>query len=224
MITLPRVIFVTGTDTGVGKTIVTAALAATLAADRNSVAVYKPTQAGLEDGGGDIDVVRQLAGVEVHEGIRLPDPMAPVAAAQRAGITLPPIVEHLEQIANLAADHDHTLVEGAGGLLVQLTEKGDTLADMASATALAGTIIVCRAALGTLNHTELTVEALRRRNITVTGLVIGSWPQAPDAIDLSNRDYLSRHAVPLLGAVPAGAGTLDPAEFCAQAPGWLGRS
>src|SRR6202012_1402509 len=90
---MPPVVFITGTDTGVGKTIVTAALAATLMSLGRSVAVYKPTQAGLEDGVGDIDVVRQFADAEVEEGIRLPDPMAPVAAAKRAGVTLPTATE-----------------------------------------------------------------------------------------------------------------------------------
>jgi dethiobiotin synthetase len=220
---LPRVVFVTGTDTGVGKTIVTAALAAVLMTAGRSVAVYKPTQAGLEDGGGDIDVVRRLAGVEVREGIRLPDPMAPVAAAQRAGVALPLAAEHVATIRRLAAAHDHTLVEGAGGVLVQLDGDGRTLADIAVATTAetTGAIVVCRAALGTLNHTELTVEALVRRGVVVTGLVIGSWPREPTEVDLSNREYLSRHAVPLLGAVPERAGGLDPSEFAPAAPGWF---
>jgi len=74
----PKIIFVTGTDTDVGKTITTAALAAALGARGRTVAVYKPAQAGTYDGQGDIDVVRRLAGLsDVHEGIRLADAMAP---------------------------------------------------------------------------------------------------------------------------------------------------
>jgi dethiobiotin synthetase len=224
---LPRTVFVTGTDTGVGKTVVTAALAATLAAAGRKVAVYKPVQAGLEHGGGDIDVVRRLAGVDVYEGIRLPDPMAPVAAARLAGMTLPAAAAHVATIRALAASHDHTLVEGAGGVLVQLDENGQTLADIAPATAPAdggdapGAIVVCRAALGTLNHTELTVEALARRGVAIAGLVIGSWPREPTAVDLSNREYLSRHAVPLLGALPEQAGALRPGRFRAAARAWF---
>ena len=93
------VLVVTGTDTGVGKTIVTAALAAALLARGDTVAVFKPTQAGTEDGRGDIDVVSTLAGVGTAvEGIRLPDPMAPVAAARRAGVTLPDTAEHVAAV------------------------------------------------------------------------------------------------------------------------------
>jgi dethiobiotin synthetase len=228
----PRTVFITGTDTGVGKTIVTAALAAALMSAGSTVAVYKPTQAGLESGDGDIDVVRRLAGVEVHEGIRLPDPMAPVAAARLAGMTLPNAAEHLQTIRRLTAEHDHTLIEGAGGVLVQLDEDGSTLANIATATAdtnsadtpgsnNVGAIIVCRAALGTLNHTELTIEALGRRGVAITGLVIGSWPREPTQVDLSNRDYLRRHAIPLLGAVPEQAGDLQPAQFRAAASDWI---
>src|SRR5579875_1997331 len=114
---LPSIVLVTGTDTDVGKTITTAALAATLSARDRTVAVYKPTQAGTTDGQGDIDVVRRLTGLDdVHEGIRLPDPMAPVAAAARAGVRLPTARDHAAAVAQLAATHDHTLVEGAGGL------------------------------------------------------------------------------------------------------------
>jgi dethiobiotin synthase len=220
---LPRIIFVTGTDTDVGKTIATAALAAALAASGRTVAVYKPVQAGTDNGDGDIDVVGRLAGLgDVHEGIRLPDPMAPVAAAARAGVRLPPARAHAEAIRQLAAGRDHTLVEGAGGVLVALDSDGGTLADMAAASGpSASAVVVCRSGLGTLNHTELTVEALARRGITVAGLVIGSWPRRPTDIDASNRDYLGQHAVPLIGVIPAGAGTLAAAEFTAAAGGWF---
>ncbi len=207
------VVYVTGTDTGVGKTIAVATLAATL---DGSVAVYKPTQAGLEDGHGDIDVVRRLSGVtNVHEGIRLTYPMAPVAAAAREGTKLPPLSEHAERIAALAADNDHVLVEGAGGLLVALDTEGGTLTDFPGPF-----IVVCRAGLGTLNHTALTLAALSARNREVAGLIIGSWPEQPDEVEQSNRLELARSA-PLLGALPDGAGLLDPSAFRAAASNWL---
>jgi dethiobiotin synthetase len=82
-------------------------------------------------------------------------------------------------------------------------------------------VIVCRAGLGTLNHTELTIEALARRGIAISGLVIGSWPRHPSDIDTSNRDYLSRHRVPLIGIIPEGAGTLATAEFTTSANAWF---
>ena len=219
----PKIIFVTGTDTDVGKTITTAALAAALRARGRTVAVYKPAQAGTYDGQGDTDVVRRLTGLsDVHEGIRLPDAMAPVAAAARAGVRLPPAQAHAAAIRQLAAARDHTLVEGAGGLLVALDQDGRTLADIALATGpAAAAVVVCRAGLGTLNHTELTVEALTRRGIPIHGLVIGSWPRRPTDIDTSNWDYLSRHSVPLIGIIPEGAGTLAPAEFATSTDGWF---
>ncbi len=230
---VPRTVFITGTDTGVGKTVVAAALAAALVGAGRSVAVYKPTQAGLENGDGDIDVVRRLAGAEAHEGVRLPHAMAPVAAAELAGIELPTAAEHVAAIQALASERDHTLVEGAGGLLVQLDEAGHSLADLAAAIAAgsataadahsdsAGVIVVCRAALGTLNHTELTIEALTHRGLTITGLVVGSWPQEPTAVELSNRQYLNNHAVPLLGAIPEQARNLQPSQFRAAARDWF---
>jgi dethiobiotin synthase len=212
------VLVITGTDTGVGKTIATAALAAALAADGRSVAVYKPVQAGTDDGDGDIDVVGRLAGpVTVREGIRLPYPMAPVAAATRAGVQLPPLDQHVDTIRQLRAQHDDVLVEGAGGLLVELDHDSHTVADLALALP-ASTVVVCRSGLGTLNHTALTLEALTRRGIAVAGLVIGSWPRRPSEIDVNNRDHLERIA-PLLGAIPEGAGD----RFRESAPTWFRR-
>ena len=207
------VLYITGTDTGVGKTIAVATLAVALG---GSVAVYKPTQAGLEDGLGDIDVVRRLSGVtSVYEGIRLTYPMAPVAAAAREGVELPPLSEHAERIAELAANHDHVLVEGAGGLLVALDSEGRTLADFEGPF-----IVVCRAGLGTLNHTALTLAALSTRKRKVTGLIIGAWPTHPNEVETSNRHELGRLA-PLWGALPPRAGAMEPGAFQAAATSWL---
>ncbi|MFP5022422.1 dethiobiotin synthase [Pseudonocardia phyllosphaerae] len=217
--------FVTGTDTEVGKTVTTAALAAALVADGRSVAVYKPVQSGLEDGAGDMDTITRLTGVtSVHEGIRLPDPMAPRASAARAGVPLPPVTTHLATIAALAERHDHVLVEGAGGLLVELTDDGATLADLAAAVEGSATVVVCRSGLGTLNHTALTVEALQRRGVAVAGVVIGSWPERPSEIESDNRRCLGAIGPGLLGAVPAGAGRSAPAVFRERAPTWVARS
>ena len=213
----PGILVVTGTDTEVGKTITTAALAATLTAAGRTVTVYKPTQAGTEDGEGDIDRIHRLAGVPGSDGIRLPDPMAPVAAARRVGLRLPDLDRHRATVRSLAASHDHVLVEGAGGLLVELDEEGHTLADLCTALA-APVIVVCRSGLGTLNHTALTVEALVHRGLDVAGVVIGSWPAEPTGIDRGNREHLERYR--LLGAIPERAGRLDPARFRRDAPTW----
>ena len=223
MSVLSTIVFVTGTDTDVGKTITTAAIATTLSQRDLSVAVYKPTQAGTVNGRGDIDVVRELAGLDhVHEGIRLRYPMAPVAAAARARVKLPSAHDHAAAIQQLAATHDHVLVEGAGGLLVALDEAGRTIADIATSVPAACTaVVVCRSGLGTLNHTALTLEALNRRNIPVAGIVIGSWPQQPTDIDLSNRDDLNNHEAPLIGAIPEGAAALSRTQFRAAVDDWL---
>ncbi|RAN79094.1 dethiobiotin synthase [Bacillus sp. SRB_336] len=218
--------FVTGTDTDVGKTVTTAALAAALAAGGASMAAYKPTQTGVApDGAGDMDEVARLGGVRtVCEGVRLLAPMAPVAAAAREGRALPALAHHVDRIAGLAAGFDHVLVEGAGGLLVELDAEGHTFADLAAAvgsTLGAGIVVVCRSGLGTLNHTLLTLEALERRGLPAAGLAVGSWPAAPLAIDEDNRGYFHRLPTPYLGALPAGAAGLDPHTFQEQAPQWL---
>jgi dethiobiotin synthase len=224
------ILVVTGTDTGVGKTIASAALVCALAAVPRvglgslRVAVDKPTQTGVVPGEpGDIDEVARLSGVSsVTEGIRLQAPMAPVAAATRESATLPTLDAHMERIRRLARSHDRVVVEGAGGLLVKIDGLGHTLADLTAAFAPgAAVIVVCRSGLGTLNHTELTLEALRTRGIPVAGLVIGSWPVDPSEVELDNRGYLSSLRVPLLGAIPQGASQLSPEAFREMAPGWL---
>jgi dethiobiotin synthetase len=220
-----RVLVVSGTCTDVGKTIVTAAIAAVTLAAGRSVAVLKPAQAGLGDGGlGDAETVARLAGnaVTLRELARYPEPLAPATGARRSG--LPPV--HPAEIAKaaeeLALSHDLVLVEGAGGLLVRFDETGGTLAD-AAVLLDAPVLVVARAGLGTLNATALTTEALRARRLACPGVVIGSWPAAPDLAARCNLADLPETAgAPLIGAVPEGAGTLPPEEFRARARAWLG--
>jgi dethiobiotin synthetase len=218
-----EVLYITGTDTGVGKTIATAALASRFSARGSRVAVFKPTQAGLEDGLGDADTVAHLGGAAVHvsEGIRLAFPMAPVFAARREGVALPGTAVHAASVRRLGEQYDVVLVEGAGGLLVELDGAGATLLDIAAA-APGRFIVVCRAGLGTLNHTALTLEALNARRAPVAGLLIGAWPEDPSPIEEDNRAYFQTGDVPLLGVIPAGAGRLAPEEFRLRASaGWL---
>jgi dethiobiotin synthetase len=221
---LPPVVLVTGTDTGVGKTVVTAALAAYLSPSRR-VGVFKPAQTGVAPGeAGDIDEVRRLAGVDdVHEGVRLLEPLAPTTAARRQGVTPPTVADHAAVIAELAAERDHVLVEGAGGLLVGLDADGNNLADLAEhLPGRFGFVVVVRAGLGTLNHTGLTVEALRRRLLPVVGLVIGAWPESPDLAERCNLDDLPAvTGVPVIGRLPAGASGLAPADFQRAASDWF---
>lgn len=216
------VLVVTGTGTEIGKTIVTAAVAA---AHRDlRVAVLKPAQTGLAPGEpGDAAEVARLAGAHVTavELARFPEPLAPETAARRAGLAPVRPYEIAEAAQKLATEHDLVLVEGAGGLLVRYDGKGATLADAARLMA-APVLVVAPAGLGTLNATALTTEALRARGLTCPGVVVGSMPAEPDLASRCNVDDLPVSAgVPLLGAVPAGAGALEPADFRARAAGWL---
>lgn len=220
-----RIVIVTGTDTGVGKTIVTAALAV-IARETGTVTVVKPVQTGVGPGDeGDADVVHRLSGCAVQEYTALPDPLAPDTAARLRDVRIPPVAEYADRVQVLAEFEDTVVVEGAGGLLVRLDTDGGTLLDVAVELAEShqvDVVVVARAGLGTLNHTELTVRALRERGLEPAGLVIGSWPVEPDLAESLNCDELPRvTGVPLLGALPAGAGALSPEEFRTAAPGWL---
>ena len=218
------VLVVTGTGTGVGKTVVTAAVAA-LARDRGSrVAVVKPGQTGvLPHEPGDLDDVRRLSLVDdVHEHARFPDPLAPAAAARVRRLPPLDVASSIDRVRTLAADRDLVVVEGAGGLLVRYDDDGATIADWARALD-AEVLVVVHASLGTLNHTALTLEALAHRGLRLAGVVIGAWPAEPDLASRCNlRDLETLAARPLGGALEDGAGGLDPAEFLLAARVGLG--
>ncbi|MEU9994579.1 dethiobiotin synthase [Streptomyces sp. NPDC050848] len=217
------IIVVSGTGTEIGKTIVTAALAAVATRQGRSVAVLKPAQTGLASGErGDADEVVRLSGAAASTELgRFPEPLAPATAARRAGMTPVGPREVAEAAEKLATEHDLVLVEGAGGLLVRFDHEGGTLADAARLLG-APVLVVTPAGLGTLNATALTAEALAARGIEQLGVVVGSWPAAPDLASRCNLADLPEAAgAPLLGAVPEGAGGLDPAEFRARASEWL---
>lgn len=217
---MTRYVVVTGTDTDVGKTVVTAALTAALAARRIEVAVVKPMQTGVVAGEpGDADEVVRLTGSSaVHELARLRDPLAPETAARLEGVPLRPVAEVAEQIRRL--DAEVVLVEGAGGLLVRLDLDGGTAIDLARALD-AEVVVVAREGLGTLNHAGLTVDRLRAEGLTPR-LVLGSCAAEPGLAEFHNRIDLPRlTGLPLDGVIPAGAGSLERTEFCRQAPGWF---
>jgi dethiobiotin synthetase len=203
------VLVVTGTDTGVGKTVATAALACHARLAGVDVAVCKPVQTGSPRDDDLADVAR-LSGVSALHGTwRYPEPLAPAAAAQRAGMALPTRVELVASVASV--DAALTLVEGAGGLVVELGAGGVTLRDVARDLA-APVLVVVSPGLGTLNHTTLTLEALAGQGIPCAGLVIGAWPREPGAAEAGNRDALGLLA-PVRAVLPAGAGTMSAAEF-----------
>jgi dethiobiotin synthetase len=219
------VLVVAGTDTGVGKTVVVAALAAIARARGDSVAVVKPVQTGVAaDEPGDVEEVRRLAGVDdLHELARLPDPLAPATAARVAHAQLPAVADAIRAIERLR-DRDLVLVEGSGGLLVHLDDGGGTLADLALGLA-APVLVVVRARLGTLNHTALTCEALTVRGVECAGIVVGEWPEEPDLAATCNLEDLPMYAAaPLVGCLPQGAGALEPETFLAVALDGLTRS
>jgi dethiobiotin synthetase len=213
------VLVVTGTGTGVGKTVVTAAVAALAAARGSSVAVVKPGQTGVRPGEpGDIDDVRRLAGVtDVHELVRYEHPLAPAAAARLAGREPLDLAAADDYVSRLAETRRLVLVEGAGGVLVRYDDDGATIADLARALR-APVLVVADPRLGTLNATALTLEALAARGLSLAGVVIGSWPADPDLACRANiRDLETLAARPLAGALRAGAGTLTAAEFLVAA-------
>lgn len=218
------VLVVTGTGTGVGKTVVTAAVAALAAARGSRVAVVKPAQTGVAPGEpGDLDDVRRLAGVtDLHELARLGLPLSPAAAARRVGVPPPDLAGCAEQVLALGAGRELVVVEGAGGLLVRYDDEGATIADLARSVS-AEVLVVVDAGLGTLNHTALTLEAVAHRGLALAGVVIGSWPRDPDLACHSNvRDLETLAARPLTGAMAEGSGSLDPAEFLLAARDGLG--
>jgi dethiobiotin synthetase len=208
-------VVVSGTDTGVGKTVVTAAIAAAATAAGLRVAVVKPAQTGTDSGEeSDAGAVLRLAAPATAVTLAwYPAPLAPLAAARISGRPALGFAEVVERITALPGDL--VLIEGAGGLLVPMGAGGWTVAELA-AELRAPVVVVARAGLGTLNHTALTLRALSPG--LPAAVVIGAWPADPGLVHRANL-----HDLPgtLAGAVPAGAGAWEPASFRARAPGWL---
>jgi dethiobiotin synthetase len=149
-------IVVTGTDTGIGKTVAAAALAMRLGA-----AYWKPVQAGLDEAS-DSEIVARLAGVEIlPEAYRLTTPCSPHRAAEIDGVTIDP--------ARLTPPSSRVVIEGAGGALVPVTREL-AFADLFARWRLP-VVIVARTALGTINHSLLTIEALRTRGVRIAGMI-----------------------------------------------------
>ena len=212
------VVMITGTGTGVGKTVATAALACHARLAGIPVAACKPVQTGTDpaSGPGDDDLaeIGRLSGITALSGLaRFPEPLAPVAAAEQAGRPLPSADALLELIRAADAPGQLTLVEGAGGLLVQVGADGVTMRDLAQALD-APVVVVVSAVLGTLNYTALTLESIAHQGLSCAGLIIGSWPARPGAAEISNRGALEELA-PVRGALPAGAGSLSGGDFAA---------
>jgi len=211
---------VSGTDTGVGKTVVTAGIAAAAMAGGYRVGVLKPAESGVPPDAGiesDIEAVSRLAApASARTLVSYPDALAPLAAAEEAGAVPLAIGDVIEAVRLLEDAHDLVLVEGAGGLLVPMGEGGWTVADLAVALRCP-VVVVCRADLGTLNHTALTLEALVHRGVHGS-VVVGSWPEVPELVHWRNLTDLPGE---LAGVLPAGAGKLPRWVFAEQAPDWF---
>lgn len=208
-----RGLFVTGTDTGVGKTVVTAALAAALRRRGLDAGVMKPVQTGAEERDGnlyapDAAFLQAVSGVEDPPEwicpVRLRAPLAPSVAAELEGTEVS-LTAIQEAYAQLAARHALILVEGAGGICVPL--RNDYLmSDLARDLDLP-VLVVARPSLGTINHTVLTVQYARSAGLQVVGVLINNYPAEPGLAERTSPAVIERLAgVPVLGCVPADAG------------------
>jgi dethiobiotin synthetase len=208
-----RGVFVTGTDTGVGKTLVACALARPLRAQGVDVGAMKPVETGVgADGPRDALALRAAAGA--NDPLELVCPFAlalaaaPTVAAAAEGRTIE-LAAIERAFAELASRHACLVVEGAGGLLVPLT-KDASMADLARRLRLP-LLVVARARLGTINHTLLTLEAAQSRELTVAGVVISHTDGTLPAADAANLDALREALGALLvGEIPPLRGGEDP--------------
>ncbi|MBZ8177248.1 ATP-dependent dethiobiotin synthetase BioD [Corynebacterium sp. 3HC-13] len=227
-----KITLVTGTNTDVGKTIATAALVVRLQEQGKSVAVMKPAQTGEPEGSGDLATIHKLTGLDhLYECARFPEPLAPDVSAQRAGVSLLDFDDVVERIVGLEGKYEHLLIEGAGGLLVRLGAQQQpkrlwTLADLGAELHSRGYdtefLIVTSTNLGSLNSAELTVEALRHRDLPCAGLIAGSHPTHAGLAEQLNLTDLPRVTdLPLLAVIPEGSGKLSTAEFRHASQQWF---
>ncbi len=185
-------VFVTGTGTEVGKTVVASAIAHTLAVDGKRVAVFKPAVTGLDEPTEtDHALLRRASGSQQSDEeiapYRYGPPASPHLAAAMAGEEIDPA--RLVASARTAAAGADTLVcEGVGGLLVPLS-RDYLVRDLAVELALP-LVIVASPGLGTINHTLLTIEAAQAAGLEVVAIVLTPWPGEPSRIELSNRETI----------------------------------
>lgn len=227
-----RGVFVTGTDTGAGKSVVAAAVAAALAAGGARVAAFKPVVTGLDepDPGGwppDHELLARVTGQSPHvvSPLRFGPAVSPHLAAELAGTAIEP--RELLAGARRAAQYADALVaEGVGGLLVPFSADY-AVRDLARDLSMP-VVVAARPGLGTINHCLLTVEAARSAGLEVRAVVLGPWPEDPDEILRSNRVTVERLARVPVAVLPHVAGP-DPDALAAAGAGlpvrdWIGGS
>jgi len=189
-----RGLFVTGTDTAAGKTILSAALLAAMVAAGERVRAHKPVVTGLHEPSTawppDHELLAAAAGMTPEEvaPLRYGPAVSPHLAAQLAGERVEPPM--LLAAAQAAAKDTTLIVEGVGGLLVPLA-GGYTVRDFAVALE-SPLLIAARPGLGTINHTLLTLEAARAAGLDVRAVVLTPWPEDPSALERSNRETIAR--------------------------------
>jgi dethiobiotin synthase len=202
-----RGLFVTGTDTNVGKTVVSAALMHRYGREV-LLRYWKPIQTGIEQDDDTAEVVRLgecRRDQVIDAGVRLERPLSPHLSARLSGTTIA-----LQPLVDIAEHAKQTLVvEGAGGAMVPLNDR-EFMIDLMSRLALP-VVIVTRSTLGTINHTLLTIEALRRRSLTIAGVIMVGPPNA------DNREAIEqRGGVQVVGEMPQFQ-PLTPSGLCAWA-------
>jgi len=218
---LPKIngIFITGTDTDVGKTWVAAGLTAVLRERGVNAVYFKPMQSGCPEEAGrliptDARLAQEVAGLteplDALTPIALPLPLAPGVAAAQAGVTV-----DLEQIAaafrDLAARYDFLVVEGAGGLYVPLIGMDFLVLDLIRWLHLP-LMVVAKSGLGTINHTVLTVKAAQAANIPMAGVILNRYPESPGPAAETNPGVIAAlTGVPILGRLPEVADLHDAA-------------
>jgi len=188
-----RGVFVTGTDTEVGKSVLAAAICAALAARGERVAAFKPAVTGLDEEPGGFGRDHELLASVASAGqtpeevapYRFGPALSPHLAAELAGVTIEPA-----ELVAAARVHELLVCEGVGGLLVPIT-SGYLVRDLAVDLALP-VMIAARPGLGTINHTLLTVEAGRAAGLRVAAVVMTPWPEEPTSLERSNRTTIER--------------------------------
>ena len=222
-----RGLFVTGTDTAAGKTVLAGAVAAALTSRGARVAPFKPVVTGLDEPPEpawprDHELLAEAAGVDPASVAphTFGPPVSPHLAAALAGETL----DLGRLVAAVPTDADVVVAEGVGGLLVPLTPEA-TVRDLAVALGLP-LLIAARPGLGTINHTLLTLEAARAAGLHVAAVVMTPWPDEPGVLETSNRDTVARLGdveVATLPAIESGDPALRAAAGAAlPLDRWLG--
>ncbi len=198
-------IFITGTDTGVGKTAVAAALAWALRSKGVDVGVMKPVQSGDDD---DAAILIEASGTKdapyIVNQYTFKPPVAPSLAARMAGVEIEP-----ELIINtckiIMGRHKRTIVEGAGGIMTPLVERGEEsylVSDLIVDLDLP-VIIVARAGLGTINHTLLTIDHARGKGIDILGVIVNGCPAEPSLSEENNPVMIAElSGIPVLAVLP----------------------